>query len=246
MHLSLPSRSTVIAVLAVAPLAAGPGLASASTTHSKPAAKHHRHSSTKKRSVKAASASVIHSVEVSDQTVQLANAAPGQQSVWHTTTRRERWLFEDRSHTILTYNGETYDQVLGDDGVLRNRLPSGEVQTVSAATGSEGASIVNAAKTDPVSAYRQEFASGDVQDAGLTTFAGRSAHAYQRTIVTALPDGKGSQTETETLYVDASGGAPLGVSSHIANPSTTIDDTTMLKVYERLPATEANLAHVAG
>ena len=162
--------------------------------------------------------------------MRLATAAPGQQSLWHTSTRKERWLYDGRSHTILTYGGETYDQVLGADGVLRNRLPSGEVQTMSADKGDEGAGIVNAAKTAPVSAYREELGSADVQDTGLTTFAGRSAHAYQRTTVTTLPGGLGTQTQTQTFYVDPSDGTPFAITSHLANATTTVDDSTTLKI----------------
>jgi hypothetical protein len=243
MRFSMPTRTALIAVVAMTPLAAGPAVASVSATHGHGAK---LGKPTKHRKAKAASDPVIHSVEVSDETVRSANAAPGQQSVWHTTTRKERWIYEGRSHTILNHDGETYDQVLGADGVLRNRLPSGEVQTMSADKSDEGAGIVSAAKADPVSAYRQRFASGDVRDVGPTTFAGRSAHAYQRKTVTTLPDGRGTQTQTETLYVDATDGTPFGVNSHIANPSTTVDDTTTLRVYEQLPATDANLALVTG
>jgi hypothetical protein len=250
MHLSMPPRGVLLAVVAMAPLATGAGVATASATHgpgtASGPAKHAKHRTTRHRSARAASEPVVHTVELSDETVRLANPVPGQQSVWHTTMRKERWLYDGRSHTVIHRGGETYDQVLGADGVLRNRLPSGEVQTMSAGKGAEGAEIVSAAKTDPVSAYRDELASGDVQDAGLTTYAGRSAHAYQRTTVTTLPDGLGTQTQIQTFYLDPSDGTPFAIRSHLANATGTVDDSTTLQVHEQLPATDANLALVAG
>jgi hypothetical protein len=189
---------------------------------------------------------VTHSVSVSVQIVRPRHPR-GRQSVWRTTTRRDRWLYRDRSHTILTYDGKTYDQVLGADGVLRNRLPSGEVQTMRVARKpGESSEIVGSAKTDPVAAFRQQFAAGHLRDAGPVTFAGRAAHAYQRTTAVALPRRMGRQVTTETFYLAVPAGVPVGMRRRIVNVTGTVDEITTLTRFEHLPATAANLAHVAG
>ena len=189
---------------------------------------------------------VVHSVSVTVQLVRASHPAPGGRSVWRTTLRKDRWLYRDRSHTILTDNGETYDQVLGADGVLRNRLPSGEVQTMRADRPGEGSEIVGSAKTDPVAAFRQEFARGHLRDAGAVTFAGRAARAYERQSTVQMQRGLGRQLTTETFYLAVPTGVPLGMRRLIVNSTTTFDETTTLKRFDRLPATAANLAHVAG
>jgi hypothetical protein len=189
---------------------------------------------------------VTHSISVSKQVVRLMHPRPGGRRIWRTTTRQERWRYHDRSHTIITANGETYDQVLGADGVLRNRLPSGRTQTMHAGRPGEGSEIVGSAKTDPVAAFRQQFAGGHLRAASPARFAGRATRTYQRTTAIALPRGRGRQITTETFYLTVPAGVPLGVRVHVVNPTTTFDEITTLTRFEHLPATAANLAHVAG
>jgi hypothetical protein len=194
---------------------------------------------------------ILHTVET---TINQVRTVSGESHA--SQLRVERWLHGGESHSILQNrlsNGqvETYDQVLGADGVLRNRLPKGEVQQVRPGDGSEARDILGEADTDAITEFRRRYAAGQLKDAGTTTFHGRPAREYIRE--TQIDGSKvaggqnvGLQTTRESFFLDASSGEPLGIRRTTENSTGSFTDETTIERFERLPVTPTNLAAVRG
>jgi hypothetical protein len=155
---------------------------------------------------------------------------------FRSTTRSERWLRGGRSHTILEVqqDGEShvFEQVVGADGVWRNRTPWGEIQAVRADDGGDSADLIRESRTDAVAAFRARFARDELRDAGETTFNGRRARAYVRE----------GRHRTETFYLDADTARPLGMHLRSGSGNNHLAMETVLETFERLAPTPANLA----
>lgn len=158
------------------------------------------------------------------------------------TTRMERWVSGERSRSVLSGAQENSDQVLGPDGVIRNRI-GGETQVLRPGDAAY-AEIATASRQDPVSRYRRFYDAGELTDAGPATFDDRTAHAYAHTTVRS--HATGPETERETFYVDPDGGRLLGSRTLHTSRSGTSELLKTLTTFERLPLTGANLARLTG
>jgi hypothetical protein len=124
------------------------------------------------------------------------------------TTRFEKWTHGDEAHTIISSDGgpggtpESYDQLLGPDGVINNKISTGETQTLSEDEGPEQRQIVADGRADFVTQFRSRYERGQLDPGGTTTFDGRAAQRY----VVRGP----ASTDRIEYYVDAETGEPLG------------------------------------
>jgi hypothetical protein len=110
--------------------------------------------------------------------------------------------------------------------------------------GDEGRQGFKLNVTTIVDSYRHEFATNRLRDAGETTFAGRSAGAYD---VVGEPGG-----QTQTYYIDAETALPLGKVMTVDTypprldaahkPSAKLTITEIVKRFERLAPTPQNVA----
>ncbi|MEA2149343.1 MAG: hypothetical protein QOD69_1173 [Solirubrobacteraceae bacterium] len=176
----------------------------------------------------------------------------------------ESWVHGDEAHTILTsfQDGRTFtsDQLLGADGVIRNLLEDGELQTLRPGDGAEAQEIIAQSRRDFVDDFRSRYEHGVLDDTGDTTFMGRPARRYVVTPpATRVPGGTGPvDPSTEEFFVDASSGAPLGSifttsmyaaegvkdGKPVAGRRSTVRFIQVVDTIERLPATPANLEKV--
>ena len=149
--------------------------------------------------------------------------------------RVERWVRGQDAHVVLTQyvDGKTlvYDQVVDERGVLRNKLPGGQIQELRQADGGESADVVANERRDAVALFRRAYEERALEDAGATSFGGRPAHAYTR--ATSL--------QAETFYLDASTGMPLGYEVRLAG-KLGVTFTSSIDTFERLDPTPENLA----
>ena len=133
--------------------------------------------------------------------------------------RSEMWQYGDRSHRITATsqqddsNGtpphETIEYVKVGD-VLRARMQDGEIQTTRATDGEEARQALQV-ESDFVAAFRRRYEAHALRDAGETTFAGRRARAYEVTdVASPSPGVPRPPATTETYYLDAETGDPLG------------------------------------
>jgi hypothetical protein len=169
----------------------------------------------------------------------------------------ESWVHGDEAHTIVTSlqdDGKTFtsDQLLGADGVIRNYLGDGELQTVSPDDGAEARQIIADSRKDFVDDFRSRYERGVLDDGGDTTFEGRPARRY------VVDDARNDSRQE--FFVDAETGMPLGSVDTTptyavkigpdhkpvpGGPRTgTLRLTQVVELIERLPATAANLAKV--
>jgi hypothetical protein len=181
-----------------------------------------------------------------------------------TTGTFESWVYGKEAHTILTSEQEgktfTSDQLLGADGVIRNLLDDGELQTLSPDDGAEARDIIARSRQDFVSDFRSRYERGVLDDTGDATFEGRPARRYvvkhPGVHVADRPELVGASTEE--FFVDASSGAPLGSiftstvyaaegvkdGKPVLGRRSTLRFIQTVEKIERLPATPANLAKV--
>lgn len=122
-------------------------------------------------------------------------------------TRNEWWTHEREAHAVYRteQNGKqfSYDQLLGNDGVVHNRMtgPNGvEEQTFGEAEGAEGEAVVAALREGFVARFRQAYEKGELDPSGTTTFSGRRAQRYN------VQD----RESVASYFLDAETGAPLG------------------------------------
>jgi hypothetical protein len=185
------------------------------------------------------------------------------------------WQYRDRTHRIETTTQhddsagtperETFDHVkLGD--VMWTRMDDGEIQTLRASESDEARAALEV-DTDFIASFRRRYASHALRDAGETTFAGRRARAYEVTDPRAQTPGiRRPPVDTETYYVDAETGDPLGSVKTLAirehprppagkstfrpediRPGRKIGEMRMTEVVnriERLPLTAENRARL--
>jgi hypothetical protein len=164
------------------------------------------------------------------------------------------WQRGDRSRRVRTIldapgrPGSVTEHVL-DDGVLRTRLPDGEIQVLRPDFNAEAPQVLEGERTSFVDSFRSHFAAAELRDAGLTTFVGRPAHAYE-----ARERGDRHQT----YYLDPESGMPLGSvlvfpmydavvrNGRLARGAPLGEGriTQVLRRFERLPATPENLARL--
>ncbi len=184
----------------------------------------------------------------------------------------ETWLYGREAHTVIEVGDaggtKTFssDQLLGGDGVLRNRLSdSGETQTLSPSDGAEAREIIARSRRGFVAEFRARYERGVLDESGPTTFMGRSARRY-------VVEGSASRLGgREQYFLDAATGAPLGMMTEMTvlkpepivdgkpvkpgerfpasalttgEPLGTMRHTTIVERIEHLPATDANLAKV--
>ncbi len=166
----------------------------------------------------------------------------------------ETWLYGREAHTVITGGGAgqktiTSDQLLGADGVLRNRLSdTGETQTLAPSDGREARQIIARSRRGFVAEFRARYERGVLDESGPTTFMGHSARRY-------VVEGSASRLGgREQYFLDAASGAPLGMVTELtilkpeaiatAEPLGTMRHTTVVERIEHLPATDANLAKV--
>ena len=193
----------------------------------------------------ASSDAIVHSVE---RTVSIV---PGALRGGRTETRLERWLHGPESRTLITVGQdgreETYDQVLGADGVLRNHLSDGDVQVVRPDDGRDAQATLAQARESAVARFRRQYEAGTLREAGTAAFAGRTARLYVREADESFPPDAGHrgaparQHTREVFYLDASTAEPLGVRVEISNDAATYVQQTTIESYERLDVTPANL-----
>jgi hypothetical protein len=182
--------------------------------------------------------------------------------------RDEMWQYDGRSHRMTetfqqdesdgTPPHETFEYVTEGD-VLRTRLQDGEIQTLRASDGDEARQILQV-ESNFVAAFRRRYEKHALRDAGATTFGGRRARAYEVTdAASPLPGLPRPPATTETYYIDAETGDPLGSTHTLALyepelgpdrkpiPSTEHQSgemrvTEVVERLERLPLTPGNLA----
>jgi hypothetical protein len=181
--------------------------------------------------------------------------------------RDEMWQYGGRSHRVTdtaqqddsagTPPHETFEYVKDGD-VLRARMQDGEIQTTRASDGDEARQILQT-ESDFVAAFRRRYEKHALRDAGETTFAGHRARAY--VVTDALNPSPGVMrppASTETYYIDAETGDPLGSTQTLALyepkigpdhkpvPSTVRSGemriTEIVERLERLALTPGNLA----
>jgi hypothetical protein len=164
------------------------------------------------------------------------------------------WQRGDRSRRARTVldgpgrPGAVTEHVL-DDGVLRTRLPDGEIQVLRPDFNEEAPQVLEGERTSFVDSFRSHFAAAELRDAGLTTFVGRPAHAYEA---------RGRGDVQRTYYLDPESAMPLGyvlvfpmyepvVRNGRLGPGAPTGEgriTQVLRRFERLPATPENLARL--
>ena len=167
----------------------------------------------------------------------------------------ETWLYGREAHAVIKVGDAgdtktfTSDQLLGADGVLRNRLSdSGETQTLAPSDGAEAREIIARSRRGFVAEFRARYERGVLDESGPTTFMGHSARRY-------VVEGSASRLGgREQYFLDAATGAPLGMVTEITilkpeaiatgAPLGTMRHTTVVERIEHLPATDANLAKV--
>lgn len=174
----------------------------------------------------------------------------------------ETWIYGDEVHVVMTERRDdgqtsTYDQLLGADGVLRNRIDDVHEQVIDPYDGPEARVAIASLRGDFVDDFRKRYERGALDDTGTTTFAGRAARRY---VVDGQPPvGPGPGAAREEYFLDAETGAPLGsvmtrrlykpqlVDGKLIRRGTldgTLRSTQVIDRIERLPATPANLAKV--
>lgn len=174
----------------------------------------------------------------------------------------ETWTYGDEAHVVLTERQDdgqtsTYDQLLGADGVLRNRIDGVHERVIDPQDSLEVRAAIASLRGDFVGDFRKRYERGALDDTGTTTFAGRAARRY---VVDGQPPvGPGPGAAREEYFLDAETGAPLGsVMTHrLYKPQLvdgklirrgkldgTLRSTQVIDRLERLPATPANLAKV--
>jgi hypothetical protein len=167
--------------------------------------------------------------------------------VTHERNLMRIWQRGDQSRRLVTQprGGArvwVYDYV-ADGGVLRARLPGGEIQTVRESDGWEARNILATERTSFVDSFRARYADAELRDAGPATFDGRPAHAYEA---------RGPRRHRETYYLDPESGMPLGSVTTFPlydpeRPERRTGEarfTQILRKFERLPATPENLARL--
>lgn len=190
-------------------------------------------------------------------------------------TDEQIWQYRDRTRRVETTTQrddragtperETFDHVKVGD-VLRTRLDDGEIQTIRAGDGDEARQPLQV-DGDFIASFRRRYASDALRDVGETTFAGRRARAYEVIDPGAPTRGlRRPPVDSETYYVDAETGDPLGSVSTMAlhDPEFGPDGTPLLgpggkplgrkngemrmtevvNRLERLPLTPDNLARL--
>jgi hypothetical protein len=129
------------------------------------------------------------------------------------------WQYRDRAHRVETTTQhddragtperETFDHVKVGD-VMWTRMDDGEIQTLRASDSDEARMAVEVDR-DFIASFRRRYASHSLRDAGETEFAGRRARAYEVTNPRAPTPGiMRLPVDSETYYVDAETGDPLG------------------------------------
>ncbi len=181
-----------------------------------------------------------------------------------TTGTLESWVHGDEAHTILesVQDGRTFtsDQLLGSDGVIRNLLADGELQTVRPREGAKAREIIARSRQDFVADFRARYERGVLDEAGDTTFEGRPARRYVvRHRGVSVPGRPGlAGASKEEYFVDRSSGEPLGSifsstlheleavedGRPVAGRESTVRFIQVVDTIERLPATPENLAKV--
>jgi hypothetical protein len=178
------------------------------------------------------------------------------------------WQYRDRTHRVETTfqeddragtpERETFDHVKVGD-VMWTRLDDGEIQTLRARDGEE-ARFALQADTDFIASFRRRYASHALRDAGETQFAGRRARGYEVTDPRAHVAGvRRPPIDTETYYLDAETGDPLGSVKTLALREHTLGPdgepkagpkngemriTEVVNRIERLPLTPENRARL--
>jgi hypothetical protein len=134
-------------------------------------------------------------------------------------TDEQIWQYRDRTHRVETTTQhddsagtperETFDHVKVGD-VMWTRMDDGEIQTLRASDSDEARMAVEVDR-DFIASFRRRYASHSLRDAGETEFAGRRARAYEVTNPRAPTPGiMRLPVDTETYYLDAKTGDPLG------------------------------------
>ncbi len=134
-------------------------------------------------------------------------------------TDEQIWQYRDRTHRVETTTQhddsagtperETFDHVKVGD-VMWTRMDDGEIQTLRASDSEEARMAVEVDR-DFIASFRRRYASHSLRDAGETQFAGRRARAYEVTNPRAPTPGiMRLPVDSETYYVDAETGDPLG------------------------------------
>jgi hypothetical protein len=168
------------------------------------------------------------------------------QGVHRAVTRT--WQRGDQSRRIHTQQRERGRPLVFDfvrqDGVLRVRLPGGEIQTVRENYGSQAGDILETERTSFVDRFRARYADAELRDAGRVTFDGRPAYAYE-----VLGGTAGGRGQRETFYLEPETGMPMGSVTTLPfyDPERgvrvgEVRATEVLRKFERLPATPENLA----
>jgi hypothetical protein len=183
-------------------------------------------------------------------------------------TEEQIWSYRDRTHRVETTfqdddspgtpERETFDHVKVGD-VMWTRMDDGEIQTLRASDGDEARTALDV-DTDFIASFRRRYAGHSLRDAGETEFAGRRARAYEVTERGApTPGVLPLPFETETYYLDAETGDPLGSVKTLALREHTIGAdgepktgpkngemrvTETVNRIERLPLTAANRARL--
>ena len=189
-------------------------------------------------------------------------------------TEEQIWQYRDRTHRIETTTQhddragtperETFDHVKVGD-VMWTRLDDGEIQTLRASDSEEARMAVEVDR-DFIASFRRRYASHSLRDAGEVEFAGRRARAYEVTDPRAETPGiMRIPVDSETYYVDAETGDPLGSVKTLAirenkrpegderfspeslTPGRKFGEMRMTDVVnrlERLPLTAENRAHL--
>jgi hypothetical protein len=134
-------------------------------------------------------------------------------------TDEQIWQYRDRTHRVETTTQhddsagtperETFDHVKVGDAMW-TRMDDGEIQTLRASDSEEARTAVEVDR-DFIASFRRRYASHSLRDAGETQFAGRRARAYEVTNPRAPTPGiMRLPVDSETYYVDAETGDPLG------------------------------------
>jgi hypothetical protein len=91
--------------------------------------------------------------------------------------------------------------------------------------------------------FRDDYAGQQLHDEGTTTLDGRTVHAYSADTKEWFPEDHAYATFHRTFYIDPDTTLPVAERVEMPGPNgTTIADLTVVKTYEKLPATPENLA----
>ena len=169
----------------------------------------------------------------------------------------ESWSRGDRARTVITIreaSGKTatYDQVLGSDGSVRNRMSGGQGQVWRPADGPDASRAIASMRAGFVANFRRAYERGVLQAGGPTTFAGHRAQRYVvHSTGASRQDGPAG---TATYFVDAETGAPLGAERvqplyrprvgdgkvRQGEPMSSLRATEVVTTLEHLPASTEN------